>query len=773
MSLFDKASQRMSELDAHRPELIRQRVVNDLLPERHDREIANIRSERRQQQREENPGFLDTLSGNTWGEGKARDTSVHSQPVDTLLGNTWGSPVETGEIHDVPFVSSLLHKGRGLSRFGETGHDSDINSGYEQAFLDSGMTQDEIDAIYEEQSGPLPRFLDTLSGNTWGENQVDVANQYSLDDGVHFNSDSLTSDYMTGSRYLYYRDELGMGGRDGWIDPNAIYSKTDEMNEYGFTPYTPTTWSAVRGGLSDAWTAIGNAATTFGTTRQDIANAINPYDIKMDGRDINGWTWLNESGDYMAYMSHEFEHNPSQFMHRPADRSLPYTTFVMSWDIVGNDGRTTTHYGDFWFDYNGVMHFDDGTSVEPSMSWLESVDYKVTPTMAPYEGTENLDYLNANADPSDSSTWSVIYIPDLVLSDGERINYFDCVRLDDDMYAQSVGEGEDPGISYDFGPGGLARPMSYTNMELFDEDKNGNPLFASSALSMMNPVNWLDLNTESIPHTLNNLIDLTAGSAPIMVPGVDWLSSLSNAGAALYGIDPSSYNRHTGHYGRLAAGEYDDDGNIYFGASHAPGGPVDEGYTNDIRVSNVLGTALVPLTERIAGFRGFGGDDLLELSKPIHQVAHEEGGEEIIGNVFENWQRNGLSGWYAEPYVYDDSDPEAYDPTGRRYVRTTTPVGNRAANFFNPSELINAYLGGAGIAGFLRANEIPGAVADAARSGYSRISPHLPGKGNNRERTVVNPSFFVDHMDELQRDDQGTIDIEESYMADRRRHGEH
>jgi hypothetical protein len=297
----------------------------------------------------------------------------------------------------------------------------------------------------------------------------------------------------------------------------------------------------------------------------------------------------------------------------------------------------------------------------------------------------------------------VLFIPDMVLPDGETMSYDDVNRIYRDRTAGDDDEEVDPqtgvakylsddDISYDFSGIGIGplrvdnRPKRLNQQEMFTTNDDGSVSMDLSSIG-------------------NNAIDWTLGSLPISVPGmIPWIYAASNAKQSLSGMDPGTYDPTTDSYGLLAGG-YDDDGNWTYGVTDENGERDDE-RTESMRWWNAAGNAAVPLTEMIVGPVG---EQMIPLEKifgelpqnpTVAQVikntligAAGEGIEEDLGNIFDELTQYGPSGMFANQKTDDYGNP-IYDQSGHEVRDYDTWLGDRIENAFDPGELANSFAGG-------------------------------------------------------------------------------
>jgi len=200
--------------------------------------------------------------------------------------------------------------------------------------------------------------------------------------------------------------------------------------------------------------------------------------------------------------------------------------------------------------------------------------------------------------------------------------------------------------------------------------------------------------------------DLLLGSAPLFFKSTAWPMAASNAVTAAQGLDPRHYDPINGTYMRLAGKDPDTGEDLMNGERY---------------LSNIILSGLVPATEHIAGFIGGSGG---VLGKPLQNLLQKrgapgsiragvdilgEGAEEVVANLWENYQMQGLKNWFADNlYQKDEEGNVVVDPITKEplvkldtsghemYDPNTAPV----KRFLNalaevPENLIaGSYLGG-------------------------------------------------------------------------------
>lgn len=310
---------------------------------------------------------------------------------------------------------------------------------------------------------------------------------------------------------------------------------------------------------------------------------------------------------------------------------------------------------------------------------------------------DDLETLNANAIREGvAQNAPVLFIPDMVMDDGTRLTWDQVQRIYYDQEAEdNPSSVSDDGISYDFGPLGLAKPRRLTG-EILNDDMS---------------VNWGDL--------LNNAWDFTAGSIPISLNAFAWpLSATEAYSKSVAGIDPNKYDALTGS-------------DRYISADLDESGELRPTYTPIQQIANIAGNALVPLTEQLAGpLSGHSAIEALSGELPLNPSTREvlqnfllgmlgEGMEEIVGNVTDEVTGQGEAAYgdvvtpegerllddQGRPVVDESGNYRFTDAEGNPYTYMTDQVGHiyrdpntslmrRFGNFLSPNELGNAFLGG-------------------------------------------------------------------------------
>lgn len=242
-----------------------------------------------------------------------------------------------------------------------------------------------------------------------------------VDDGTKYNYGKMTSDMMTGAQYKHYRDDLGMGGRSGYIDPNEVYSKRQESDEYGFIPFTPD-WQ------THATMAVENIVDIPARLGHQVANLrqqITPdyqisYDENGEQKTVSGKGFDKDAPAFMNSFYYDRKFNPDKFLSAPTDGSA-YTTLVNQFEIPDADGNKTYHYGHL-VDVSSVpdgsvqFSFSDGSTVKTTEDFLNSVydgeNIKMTPEVVPLQAALGVVDVNNMAPGKHQAMINESVIPD-------------------------------------------------------------------------------------------------------------------------------------------------------------------------------------------------------------------------------------------------------------------------------------------------------------------------------------------------------------------------
>ena len=571
-----------------------------------------------------------------------------------------------------------------------------------------------------------------------------------VDDGSSLDFQHVASPRATGSVMQDY-GELGMGGRGWWeYSPYEIYTKDEEQSDFGFTPYTPPQrngdidvgGSWLLNGLSKAF---GDVAGLVGKSREHMTDYGINYDKDKNPETdnsirINGSDWDYRAKSYMDNMDKIIRSSPGTLLSMPENGELhgaPVTTMVREYEIPDANGNMHYTYGDVITDTDdegneyvatanddGTLNvrFSDGQSIDVSRDWFRSnndgrggiPDGRYVPLdEARGPVPEDLDSLNQWAidngrlSPKSISA-PVQYIPDLVMEDGTRLTYNQARDIYNDTDPGSdFSKQDENGVSYDMNL--LSMPSRLVG-DIVEFDDDGKPTF----------------NLRGLPASA---WDLTAGSAPLFIDKVAWPISIAQSLKSSAGIDSNKFNPLTNSDQYIAATLDENTGEFK---------PT---YTESDRLSNALGTALVPLTEELAG--PLSGHSLVEKIPALSKFSGKlgdlpktagigrllgtaglgavgEGAEELVGNVFDELSSQGGSAFGnpvtpdGERLLDDNGDPVRdengnykfvdangepirlmSDETGHVYKDSNTPFQKRLQNYIDPSDLLNAFMGGA------------------------------------------------------------------------------
>lgn len=682
-----------------------------------------------------------------------QDPTRQTRAFPTVDASHVGTSSQGFDIGDAEDVSKELSRLTGIYVDPDIVGDTETNQSYEDFFIDNGASEEDVAAMSSRDDADILAQLGegTLDQTT---NVGATGDAGVIDDGSSYDYNHVTSNWMTGTQYLRYIEDLGIQGRPvDMIDPRGIYNKQEELVHYGFVPYTPDWMSAIERNGANLMMLPGRVAGAVGNLRERITP---DYTINVDGNVISGRDFDERVTPYIQQNIRNSQYRPMTYLMPPED-GRNATAYVNEWSIPSDDGTMTYHYGDPLSIDDGpdgsiTASFSDGSVVTlpreltiDQMVGLFTNDnvHMVRADQAHGQLPDDLSSLNDMTYIMNESRRSgisplayanVLYYPDLVLSDGTSIPYEDAQRI---YYDETPGDDDTPdddGISYGFSDRALPflfdnKPARFNAQEMISSGDDGR----------------LHVDLSDIG---NNAVDFTAGSLPISLSlpvWNPWVYSASSALASLAGVDPSSYDPRSGSYLPIA-GYYDDDGNMRYGVQALmPEGEdwmaldprlrVDQDMSDRLRYWNALGTAAVPFTEEIAG--SVGGSDLIGNLLGVSDKAMEgvvaptvgrllardlygpvgEGLEEIAGNHFDELTNYGLQGMWADQAVDSEGRP-MYDVVGRDIRDYGTPITNRVTNAFDPAEMGNAFAGGMLVSGVMGA---PGMVtkpfeyADARR----------------------------------------------------------
>lgn len=618
------------------------------------------------------------------------------------------------------------------------------------------------------------RFSQPFAGmDDTSDNRETLGDITVMDDGTKYDYDHMTADTMTGTQYMHYA-EMGMGGRPiDQIDPTKTYSKRREHINYDFTPFVPDQ-TAYANMIADN---VMDVPHRLGAALSGLRETITPdYTIDYGGGKISGRDFDKLSTPYLNQFYYNDRFDPERFLTRPDDNDN-VTALIREFVVPDKDGNETYHYGrltTMWANEDGTYtaEFSDGSKVDVSQEYIDSIsnnDGSVTMTdsarvpvsqargnlPADLDSLNDVDSIMDSAQENGGSPLDyadVIYIPDLVLSDGTSIPYSDVERIYRDETPDNDEGPEDDDISYEFkrfGIGPLSfdnRPRRLNQQEMFKTNDRGG----------------IDVDLSDVG---NNAVDWTLGSLPISIGStMPWVYSASGATSSLSGADPASYDPTTDSYG-LIAGNYDDQGRLRYGVSGADG-KRDDARSDSTRWWNAAGNAAVPLTEMLVGPVG---EQLVPLEKIFHselpsnpttwQViknalvgAAGEGVEEDLGNIFDEITQYGPSGMFANPVTNANGDV-LRDMYGHEVRDYGTNAEDRLRSFLDPGELANAFAGGVTVDALMQMLPTAGQLVPAARRDAARRRTGVaqfvdPEELENR---TANSLGFDDDIDSLER----------------------
>lgn len=528
------------------------------------------------------------------------------------------------------------------------------------------------DDTYINKDTSIPVAFQTL--NPLGEKYID--------DGTADYS-HLAASYMTGKQYQEYV-KAGMGGRAlEKIDPNATYNKMEEMNDHGFTPWIPDQDTDVRINDSGLWALPGQALSYLGDIRE---NAMNPT-MEYDGKTIRNNDFESNYESYMGNIDDDIKTGDFDVAVTPQTFSYDFGNGVIhvgAVDDIKDNGDNTVE-----------LHFQDGTTEDVSMNWLQnyilddgSFDMNSAATGVVdipeehYRGVTQ-DQFRDNGGKYGDYTLAKYNARDMILNDGQALSASDVNHL--------YNEADSNDIKYNNGPLDLGKPGR---------------LIGDMPGGIGDVVPWTT--------------DLIADNVGYMYWPATVGTALSNLEQSANGVQAGSHNGRTGAT-RMLGGEYDENGNLKYVS--------DEDKENMNALFGLLGPLVVEQTLGVgSSFLRKPLDKALKnriapgLGREAGLLGLEtagEAGEEMLGDVYEDIMRYGWNGAFANALT-DENGNIIYDDAGNEIRDTSASTGERLKNYFNLADRAPAAAGGAGMA---LALNLPGFGPRVMRSRKS-TDPH-------------------------------------------------
>jgi len=209
-----------------------------------------------------------------------------------------------------------------------------------------------------------------------------------VDDGT-MDYEHLTSTKVLGSQLKRYaRNGMTPGlsiDQIEQIDPDQVYDKTLLAADpnVNFIPYVPDGRTYVDMAMSMPYDVVSNATGELGNARDHISSVFNPYKINYnDGeqtRTYNGSKFDDGAYGYLSSVYRDRWDNPQRFFDDSHDNGGSWTQYAAQWQIPSVDGGVEYHYGEVTTPYvsnnDGTSNlvFDDGSTVQVSDAWLESL----------------------------------------------------------------------------------------------------------------------------------------------------------------------------------------------------------------------------------------------------------------------------------------------------------------------------------------------------------------------------------------------------------------
>lgn len=247
-----------------------------------------------QKQREERPGFTGIDSIDKELERRFTDMSTGEirNPLDwNILGFTsqQETPTQVKNIYDYYFAqedANPMSDEEREKRRGTWGQGNDSIPDY--------IKNLPVHTVGKYGNTEVMNLGDSNELQDWWSKPV--VNENMIDDGL--SPESRESIWMTGDRYYDYVTKYGLPGRDPSEinrSPNAIYSKQDEMEKYGFIPYL-TNEGYYKFHDDAAANAVNNTVKNLADFRRNNWGYSYNYDgNKYDGKDFDRQynIWLN------------------------------------------------------------------------------------------------------------------------------------------------------------------------------------------------------------------------------------------------------------------------------------------------------------------------------------------------------------------------------------------------------------------------------------------------------------------------------------------------
>ncbi len=538
-----------------------------------------------------------------------------------------------------------------------------------------------------------------------------------IDDGT--SPESREGPYMTGEQYLRYREEVGVPGRDtALINPDALYSKQDEMENYGFVPYIVSDEGLNRVHDDAAANKVNNFFNGIADLRRTMAG---DYTYNFDGNTYSGQDFDNRYVPWYTKMA-EASKTSEPFTDRSkvTEDSAPLT-YVAKDNVTGEELRTpanATKAEIITDPETGLPVMDFGTG-NPDDNWYFDEGEDLNKAIG-YQFANDGEYAVAWQD-----------LPPLVLGDGQKIRADKALNLRDnkDSYA-------------DYGEGNWKKP-NIDEDEIFT-DANGN--------FNLNP-----LQNNFAPW----ITDIALGSAPLFWGPTAGAQAVGNTWSNLQGFQPGSQGTN-GEYRLLSAINEENPR-----SKRNLTGP-----TGAQRLTAATASAALPATERIWG--SIAGKEALtrfpffkKLAERNPDIAEHpitqwlagtagEGLEEIPGNLVEEAQGTGsfLGGdYFANPLYYDEDGnyttssilangqpaQPVVDAYGKQLRDQNTSLGDRNANFWAEAPL--SIFGGSALGSVFSTLQTPSAYneyhtnkAERDELGYNLVIPEAVKEYTRRQQ---------------------------------------
>jgi len=496
-----------------------------------------------------------------------------------------------------------------------------------------------------------------------------IVDEDAIDNGI--SEKARESLYMTGKEYKRQR-EFGFPGRpieDIEDSSDAIYSKQDEQENYGYIPYLTSNDSLQKFHDDAAANAVNNVFNNFANLRRDNTS----YSLNYDGNTYDARDFNNK---YATWVGRALNSDEKSFTDasKVTEDSVPLT-WVLHDSVTGEDVYAPSANGEETTDPKTGLPMIDFHTGDPNDNWyFNDADDRNNSVKYDFAGNDNPVLGWKNIEP-------------LTLTDGTKIRADKAMDLYDhqDQYA-------DYGL-FDWGKPNVGNPL---------EEGGWAPWFVDMALGSA-PLFWSPTAaTQAIGNTYQNMQGFRAGTQDgngtyklLSEDPTREQQLVTSAGSAILPLTERLWG-----IGRSAASSA-----MPFMKALERTHPNIANHPLTIGGGNAVGEAV----EEIPG-----------------NFVEEMQSSGTIGDYF----ANPLYYYYDKRgdrvYTTDESDPNnpdvnyyaAYDRQGKRLKDQSTDFFGRQGNFW--SEAPASMLGGAALGGVLGTGEAIGAIGPYRESRAER-----------------------------------------------------